>query len=263
MKKVLIYLLAIMCLIALTACGKSEQTALKPTENVPEVVESTDVSIETPYCDLVVTKEFADNVKSEVSSEDPYTVSFRMISDDTELFSILFGGETENLLGTLQLENENVVLYAEFNDFDSENENFGTYCTYQDGINTIIQHLISDCDFVVNDIIEWEDTSTFDIQTPVVTMKYPNKWKEKVTVDVSDDAVKFSCNGTKLFDLCFVDCDGYLLGTYKDTPIYIVDYSISKSNYSEEQYSELCTMQDDVNVILQALMKDSNFKLAK
>lgn len=263
MKKFLAVLMAILCLAALVACSDDEQTPPEATEEVPGIVESTDISIETPYCDLVVTKEFAENVKSEVSSEEPYTVSFRMISDDVELFSIIFGGETEDLLGTLLLENENVVMYAAFNEFDSEDENFETYCSYQEGISTIIEHLISDNDFIVNEIIEKEDTSTFDIKTEVVTMKYPDKWKDKVTVEVTDEAVKFSCGNVQLFDLSFVDCDGCLFGTYKDTPIYVVDYALNKANYSEEQYIELCTMQEDVNVILQALMVDSNFELAK
>lgn len=261
MKKFLAAVLAIICLVALVACGAGEQTPPEPTEDVPEAVESTDVSIETPYCDLVVTKEFADNVKSKVISEDPYTVSFRMISDDTELFSISFGGETEMLLGTLQLENENVVLYADYNDLDRENENYETYCTYQEGISTIINHLSSDYDFIVNEITDWVDPSTFDIQTPVVTMKYPNRWKEKVTIDVSEEAVKFSCNGEKLFDIVFSECDGFILGTYKDTPIYVKDYTINKGSYSEAQYLELCTMQEDMNVILQGLLEDSNFEI--
>ena len=257
MKKLIAIILAVLCLLALTACGGGGQPPVNdPNAELPDVV------IKTPYCDLVVTGEFAENVKDVVSAKNPYTISFRMKSDDTELFSIVFGGEGEDLLGTLISEKENTVIYAAFNDFDSEDENYETYCMYQEGFNTIIEHLISDNDFVANEIIEWEDTGTFNIKTPVVTMKYPSKWKDKVTIEVVEDSVKFSCNGEKLFDLYFVECDGYLLGMYKDTPIYIVDYSLDKAKYSEEQYLELCAMQEDVNVILYALMEDSSFVLS-
>ena len=49
----------------------------------------------------------------------------------------------------------------------------------------------------------------------------------------------------------FVECDGYLLGTYKDTPIYMVEHPVE----NEEQ----AAMQMGVNTILQELMQDPNF----
>ena len=134
---------------------------------------------------------------------------------------------------------------------DSSNKNYDTYCGYQEAVNTIMTHLASDYTFKINELVEDGDTSTFDIETSVVTMKYPNKWKDKVQVKVSDEGVKFSNDGTPLFDLNFIECDGYLLGTYKNTPIYVVDYTVK----TDEQIA----MQQDINVILQNLMSDSNF----
>ena len=45
----------------------------------------------------------------------------------------------------------------------------------------------------------------------------------------------------------------HLLGTYKDTPIYIVDYPV--------ETDEQAAMQEDVNVILQYLMEDPKFTI--
>ena len=257
MKKILLFLMAVLCLIMITACANDAQSAKNDDTRGHR-----EVSIETPYCDLVVTKEFNKKVENVVSEDNPYTVSFRMKSDDTELFSIVFGDKTENLLGTLVLDDENVVIYATFNEFESTDAHYETYCKYQEEINVIVQHLISDYDFIVNEVVELEDTSTFDINTSLVSMKYPAKWKDKVTIDVSDDSVKFSRNGEPLFDICFYECDGLLLGQYKETPVYVVYHTINKSNYSEEDLFEMDTMQDDVNVIFQALMDDSNFAVA-
>ena len=60
-------------------------------------------------------------------------------------------------------------------------------------------------------------------------------------------------NGDKVFDLRFENCDGYLLGTYKNTPIYIVEYKAK----NDDQVA----MQQDVNVIINNLSKDKNFNI--
>jgi hypothetical protein len=52
-----------------------------------------------------------------------------------------------------------------------------------------------------------EDDSTFDIETNLGTLKYPNKWKEKVLIEVTDEKVCFSKDGVQLFDLFFKDSD--------------------------------------------------------
>ena len=270
MKKGFSILLTIAILLTMASCGSSEQTIsesspenIEPESETPVKTISTEpdqktsapetVKIPTPYCDLTVSAAFAENVKSEVTSQEPYTVAFYTIADNTELFALVFGGETENLIGTLMLEDKAVIVYAAFSEFDEADDNCETYYEYQEEINTVIQHLISDYGLLVNQAVEWEDQGTFDIETSVVTMKYPAKWQGKVTIDVSEEKVSFSTNGTPLFDLVFSECDGYLLGTYNDTPIYIVEYPVT----TDEQ----AAMQEDVNVILQYLMEDPSFDI--
>ncbi|MDO4811339.1 MAG: hypothetical protein Q3985_05265 [Eubacteriales bacterium] len=241
MKKYLSAFLMMLCIVLLCACGEQAES---------NGVAIDGATVQTPYAELTVPADYEDHVTTTVVSQEPYVLSFSA-KDGTQLFTLSFGKESEDLLGTLKLDDQNVVIYAAFNELDKKNENYAAYSEYQDGINTILQGMIANNDFAAGEIIEYVDNSTFDIKTPVVTMKYPMRWKDKVQIDVSEEAVKFSSNGTKLFDLLFVECDGYLLGKYKDMPIYIVDYNVATD--------EEIAMQDDVNVILEHLTEDTSF----
>lgn len=100
-----------------------------------------------------------------------------------------------------------------------------------------------------------ESTDTYDIKTKVTTLKYAAEWKDKVKTTVTDTKVSFKVDNTPIFDIVFEKCDGYLLGTYKGTPIYIVEYPV-------EGY-EQARMVEDINVILENLLKDKNFVVNK
>lgn len=279
MKKIIATLILAAMLIALTACGGADdQPENTETSDVPVTFESvagttddgTDsetepeekvIKISTPYCDLSVPAAFEGNVVWELSSEEPYTLDFKA-ADGTALFSLIFGERSDVLLGTLKLEDKNVVIYASFADFDSNNENLKKYAGYQEDINTVIKYLSEDYDFVINEIVE--DESTFDIETRVTTLKYPKKWFDKVTITGYEDRVTFAYKNEMLFDLSFVDGnEGFLLGTYSGIPIYIIDYEIKEDNYTEDEVFDMYCMQEDVNVILQYLMEDPNFIINK
>ena len=255
MKKYTAFAFLLLCVIMITACSTVKDKAPATLDSVEDSnINSDKYMVSTPYADICLPTSFQGNVKTNVLSEEPYVLQFCSIEDDEELFELSFGGKTENLVGTLKLSDKNVVIYANFAMLDETNKNYSKYCEYREGINTIIENLVADYDFVVNQEIEYEDVSTFDIKTSVTTLKYPNKWKDKVDIDISDNGVKFSNDGTSLFDLIFSEnSDGYLLGTYNETPIYIVNY--------EAETDEQAQMLEDVNVILQNLIKDSNFKI--
>lgn len=266
MKRITLLLLSLLLVFTLCACrsdreGNSENSNL-PENSVPESSEEAEatITLNTPYIDLQIPASYEGKVEAEVTSEDPYTLTFKT-TNGTEIYTLYFGKETENLFGTILMEDKNVVLYASFEAFDKEDEHYNEYGEYQDGVNTILHNLMKNDNFIVNEIVEYEDTTTFDIKTDLVTLKYPNKWKDKVTVEVTDDMVKFSCGQEKLFDLVFKECDGYLLGTYQDTPIYIISYEFDETKYDEAEQMELYGMAEDVNVILQYLMEDSKFEI--
>lgn len=213
----------------------------QPPASQEEIVDTFEIS--TPYAILKYPQKWKDQVTVDISTE---KVSFS--SSGTPLFDLRFNCDDGYVLGTIIGEEENTVF--SITDYSVENEELAGM---QEDVNIILQHLMSDYDFAVGEKVIKEDTSTFDIETPLVTMKYPSKWKDKVTIDVREDGVSFSCAGTQLFDLMFVSCDGYLLGTYNGTPIYIIDYPIDGG--------ELCAMQEDVNVILEHLMQDEQFTI--
>lgn len=108
---------------------------------------------------------------------------------------------------------------------------------------------------------EMPEEPVFDIETSVCVLKYPQKWKAAVSVDVSKNIVRFSWGDRKLFDLIFGGDSGYLLGTYADVGVYVISYEPDKDLMSEEDFLTFCAMQEDINVILQNLMKDKNFVL--
>ena len=263
MKKIILMLLCLVMVLSFCACRAGEDPVQEPSSNeeestLPEnsVEEEKTTTLNTPYIDLQIPASYEGKVDAEVTDE---TVVFKM-KDGTELYTLYFGEATENLIGTILLEDKNVVLYASFTELNSEDEKYMEYAQHQEGINTILHNLMKNENFVINEVVEYEDPTMFDIKTDLVTLKYPNKWKDKVKVEVTDDIVKFTCGKEKLFDLVFKECDGYLLGTYDNTPIYIISYEFDETKYSEDEKMDLYGMAEDVNVILQHLAEDPKFQ---
>lgn len=265
MKKIFIVLLALVLVLSFAACGEDDTKKSDPKDGttLAQTVEEGDLLVvSTPYADLKLPASYEGKVTNKVTSEDPYTVTFSTVEGDTELFSIIFNGEGDVLMGTLIGEKENTVIYISYADLDPEDQNYEANVLYQEDADTIVNHLKTDYDFMINQIVLYEDDETFDIQTNVTTLKYPAQWKDKVTVDVSDDAVRFSYGDNKLFDLSFVETeDGFLIGKYQDTPIYLVNYELTQGDMTELEFTELNLMQEDNSVILTHLVEDPNFVL--
>ncbi|MBQ9415068.1 MAG: hypothetical protein IJU16_08100 [Clostridia bacterium] len=273
MKRVAILLIALVCLLCLCACNGGGTT----TPVTPDSSDTTDtaaattttrittlndpyITVETPYCTLAFPQSFEGNVEHTVTSEDPYTLKFTA-NDGAELFSILFGQETPNLLGTLVLEDRCVVMYADFAPLNSGDARYFEYGEYQNGITTMMEHLVAEYEFVVNEAVTYEERATFTLDDSVAPLQYPLKWKDQVQVEKKDDTVIVSASGQNLFGVCYVDCDGYLLGSYKGTPVYMLSYTIDKTAYTAEVYDTLQEMQNDVNVLISCLTEDPDFSM--
>ena len=246
MKRLSALLLTLIMILALSACGadsdKSKDGTDKPT--IGEESDEPTYTISAGGLELKYPEKWKDKVVVEVEDD---RACFSC--GETKLFDLLFNTDEGYVLGTVKGEKYTVIRVM---DYTFENEEL---CAMQEDVNIILHHLAEDYDFEVGVAMEEEDTTTIDINTSLVTMKYPAKWQDKVQIDVSDNGVKFSAEGTPLFELIFAECDGYLLGTYKETPIYIVDYDV--------ETDEQAAMQADVNVIFQHLMEDSNFVINK
>lgn len=248
----LIFILMSTSIVMLCSCGESG------TDNKEEVIR-----ISTPYCDLCVPDSFEENVVHKVTSEDPYKIAFKTASDDVNLFELSFNKATSDLLGTLILDDENVIIYVDFAELDKDSKNYSENVNYQEAVNTIITHLSEDYEFVIGEAVEQNADETFEIETSLTTLNYPKKWEDVVKVDVEEDRVRFSFEDEKLFDLCFYECDGFLLGTYDKTPIYVISYEIDEENYKEAEYMEISGMQQAVNVIIDHLMEDKKFVMSE
>lgn len=302
MKRFMILLAAVICLAVLTACDNankpnSENASASDTAGIPiptpisgqstedggtrTTTDSIDTptsdlqsgnetdsqsfySIETPFAVLRAPAEFETEVKTDVLSQKPYVLAFST-KDDVALFQIHVNEETNDLLGTLKTEKGTDVLYASFAKIDVNDEQYEQYTKYQLGISTIIENLTKDYGFLANELPADSKTDTFDIETSVVTLKYPLKWKDLVNIEVTDSAVHFTYQDEKLFDMVFFEAENtdgaYLLGTYDETPIYIVSYSVDESSFSEEELSNYNAMQANVNVILENLEKEEKFEI--
>ncbi len=241
MKRFVIVPLSILLCLILAACSSSGAN----DSSAPDA----DIRVETPYTDIVVPEIYKDAVENEVVSEDPYTLLFKTKDDGTELYSVVFGDSGDFLLGTLD---DGTSVYINVYDLDSSSGDYDSNAMYQEGLYGVLENLCQNSSFKINNALNTDEMLTFGIKTDVVTLKYPRKWKNKVKVDVDGDTVRFSCSETELFDFCFFEVEnGTLIGTYKNNPIYIVNYEVENDEYLQ--------MVEDLNVIIKNLMKDENF----
>lgn len=254
MKRTILLALICMLLLAVSACGEKkennnastpEQATASNGAAVSETVAETPVYIiKAGSFELKYPERWKDKVQATASESG---ASFAC--GEVKLFDILFNSDEGHVLGIIKGEKENTRVSVVEYPLENETEDL---IEMQQDLNVILRHLSEDYDFSMNGEVEEEDESTFDIETSVVTLKYPAKWKDKVNAEVTDKGVSFSTGDTKLFDLVFEKCDGYLLGKYKDTPIYVID------DYPVEG-DEQTAMQADVNVIFKHLQEDKDF----
>ena len=88
MRKIVALVLCLVCLLALNACG-IERNGVEVTAS-DSASEEKVMRISTPYAELCLPETFDGVVEDMVISKDPYTVSFQVIADKTEIFSLVF-----------------------------------------------------------------------------------------------------------------------------------------------------------------------------
>lgn len=247
MKRFFSVVLGIMLFVFLAGCGTQKEDSLvtPPTaesekassedENATFIIEAAGLKLQYPL-------RWQELVSIDVGAN---TAVFSF--DKEKLFTLFFNCPDQgNILGTV-CGDENIVITIA--DYDVSGDKA---VSMQEDVNVILQHLIKDYDFAAGEAVVKESSDIFAIKTPVKTLYYPAKWQDAVTVNVSDTKVSFTYGEERLFDLVFTETEnGYLLGTYGDTPIYVVDYQVTSN--------EASAMQEDVNVILQHLMEDDRF----
>lgn len=254
MKKIIILLCFLFC-VFMTSCSSINSNDKNPVEEIDDIEL---FYIATPYCDLAIPNEYKNIIGTKVLSNNPYTIKFEVLENNQHLFTLFFGKETDNLLGTLPLNEGNVILYADFGAIDENVDGNGVF-NYQGCVNTIIEHLEKDNNFLIDQIITDTEKETFTIETNIVTLHYPKKWQDVVDVKITDNLVKFSTGEIPLFDISFEEGTGDLLGYYDNEPIYLITYSIDEESMNSDEYFKYLSMQHDINVIIDYLLKDSKF----
>ena len=290
-KNKIVWIALLVCLlVVLSGCAaKNENDPEKSTEETQntETQETkfytTDedcYSIETKYGTLEYPEKWKELTKIKIRNDEPYTVQFFCVTSagDIPLFDLHFGGGEGFLLGTLPKDGESVPIYLSSFDIDQtvlREEEYFYCCAMGVDVNVIISRLIEKNGFIISGNeqvpeLPEDNGEVFAIQTKYGTLSYPEKWKELSKIEIVESpiyTVKFSgktaSGDIPLFDLTFNGGDGYCLGTMKidgqDVTIYIDDYSFDQSTMSDENYSNCCAMQADVNVILEHLAQDYSF----
>ena len=255
MKRFLILFAVVALILTFTACNKNtsgESSSESDGANTEVIVDEAEKEVETytiSVCGL--------DLKYPVKWKDKVTVtttddSVSFSSADTKLFDLTFNKDEGTFIGTIKDKDNMVVRFVGY-DIGSDNPEVSLM---QEDVNVIIQNLAKDYSFVTDTTPTDESNGdTYDIVTPVVTFKYPSKWKDKVQTQVTNLGVIFTNNGTPLFDLVFTECNGFLLGRYNGTPIYVMNYDVSDP--------EQLAMKDDINVIIDNLKNDSNFEISE
>lgn len=119
-----------------------------------------------------------------------------------------------------------------------------------------------------------EETQGIAVDNAYMTFYYPQEWEGKVEVVREENGKNFKVSfqtkiGEKnvvLFSIVLGPdvCDGYLLGQLEDPEAGTINvYSIIKEpvreDWSEEEYSEICALQERVNDIIVQFYDDDRF----
>lgn len=246
MKRLVLLTMILALVFSMSACSKKTNEPAGSAEEPVDDLEKPTYVIEAGGLELKYSEKWKDKVTVTVTED-----RAAFACGETQLFDLVFNSEEGIVLGTVRGEKNTVISVV---DYELEQDD-PELIEMQEDVNVILRNLARDYDFVADEAITDDTTATFDIETSVTTLKYPARWRNKVSVDVTKQGVTFTSGETRLFALMFTDVKGgYLLGTYDGTPIYIIDYPITTDEESK--------MQQDVNVILQNLQQDSNFKIA-
>lgn len=119
-----------------------------------------------------------------------------------------------------------------------------------------------------------QEEEAYKIETKYSNLYYPVKWKENLSVKISDEE-KYSIvfygktdekNEYKLFTITFEGKEGYKIGTFKskdkEMDIYLISFELPE-DLCEEDKDILTGMQEDVNFLLGMLEKEKEFEAVK
>lgn len=249
MKKLICILLLLALALSLVACGEKE------ADTFP---------IETPYGTLHYPAKWSDCVRTE-------------INDNAVAFYGSVEGRGEQPLFTLQFEQGDGFYLGTFRDttvyiVDGE-PLFDT--TWTDVDKEQIYAMQEDVNVILKDFELREGTAqpeptvveTYSVESPIGELPYPEKWREQVRVEQTEDTLAFYANigahpELLLFTLEFGDGEGFLLGTLSGKSVYVLDNVPEfDETWTDEEKATVSAMQEDLDVIVQDLIARDTFIL--
>ena len=117
----------------------------------------------------------------------------------------------------------------------------------------------------------------FEIQTPYIALKYPEKWQDSVRTEITGTDTEYFVTfysliagkeDTELFSVFFNQESEFLWGTLKteEGKDISVGFSFAELNldegWTQEETETVYAMQEDVNYLLDDLSRKENFKEA-
>ena len=118
-----------------------------------------------------------------------------------------------------------------------------------------------------------EETKGIEVQTDYFTFEYPKEWENKVTEvhtqEGNNCVVSFktdiSGQDVLLFSVILGSdpSDGFLLGKLEDGDdvvyVYTAVNDMPAEDWSEEEYNEICSLQERINEIIMQFHEDERF----
>ena len=171
LKTVVLSLTFVLIMICISGCQSKNKTDSKDTQSTESSQEKSNdnkstqefyssddevFEINTDYAVLKYPSEYKEIVKTSVTNENPYTISFttEINKTDIKLFDIVFGGSDGYKLGTLKKDGKSIEVYTvDYSaNFSTElsDEEMNTLNTLTQKINVVISNLIKDYDFKVS-----------------------------------------------------------------------------------------------------------------
>lgn len=122
-----------------------------------------------------------------------------------------------------------------------------------------------------------EETLGVAVDTPYISFCYPEEWRDKVESELSSEGAnsvvtfrtEISGKKVELFSIAMGpdECAGYLLGKLNDETegaikVYTVVNEIDINDWSQEEYGQICAMQERINDIIVQINEDERFEPA-
>ena len=245
-----------------------------PWENPSMPYQKLDIS--TRFGDFTLDGYWEGQIRAEIIEEDIYVIRiYGRAGNQPEqiIFEISFGDGVGDLVGYVRVQDGSVtpvyVLCEEVAFDDSwTNAEKTAFLSMQEEVNSILSNL----PFEEGNVDTLPEESYMHIETPYLTICYPEQWSQQVRVEVSGNTevvVRFwgtpsGAEEVHLFDLIFGGEEGDLIGLLTADqaviPVYvIVNDSVPDPSLSEDAQMEVYGMLNGINVILNNMWETGKF----